>query len=140
MQPLPVYSRVLLYLTKQFFPRTGASFFDLAHHLEARINGICLNPLEVDPGDASLFGEPLLGHFEPHSFAVNALTKCLQGNGNRSLNPSTHVHTTVCFFFRLPKRRRLRFRHETIHHYRASHPSIRWDYRHRNWSLPSQGW
>ena len=92
MQPLPVYSRVLLYLTKQFFPRTGASFFDLAHHLEARINGICLNPLEVDPGDASLFGEPLLGHFEPHSFAVNALTKCLQGNGNRSLNPSTHVH------------------------------------------------
>ena len=98
MQPLPVYSRVLLYLTKQFFPRTGASFFDLANHLKARINGICLDPLKVSPCDASLFRKSLLGHLKRHPPAINALAECLQGNGNRTLNSSAYVHAAVCFF------------------------------------------
>jgi len=60
---------------QQFCPRAAAGLLDPAQNSHCGIALSRFDGLEISPTDASLFGKLLLGHFQGHATAIDALAE-----------------------------------------------------------------
>ena len=63
---------------QQFCPRAAAGLLDPIHYLDCGIALSSFDGLEIGATDAHLFGKHLLGHFQDHAAAIDALAERFQ--------------------------------------------------------------